>query len=150
MAETLGSLVDKLSIKNLRLWHMDEAKDIEGYEEKRKLVLDQRDRLIREIDAFTAEAVKGNVVLREEKVKLYNKPEEKGLFHHLGKVGEAVDQLAYQNILLWHLEDRIREEGLPDAGIAQLKREIDKANQKRNDLIDKIDELFEREIKFIV
>ena len=25
MAETLGSLVDKLSIKNLRLWHLDEA-----------------------------------------------------------------------------------------------------------------------------
>ena len=25
MAETLGSLVDKLSIKNLRIWHIDEA-----------------------------------------------------------------------------------------------------------------------------
>ncbi|SVA83084.1 uncharacterized protein METZ01_LOCUS135938, partial [marine metagenome] len=25
MAETLGSLVDKLSIKNLRIWHLDEA-----------------------------------------------------------------------------------------------------------------------------
>ena len=30
MAETLGSLIDKLSIKNLRYWHLDEevqAKD---------------------------------------------------------------------------------------------------------------------------
>ncbi len=25
MAETLGSLIDKLSIKNLRYWHLDEA-----------------------------------------------------------------------------------------------------------------------------
>ena len=25
MAETLGSLVDKLSIKNLRIWHLEEA-----------------------------------------------------------------------------------------------------------------------------
>ena len=25
MAETLGSLVDKLSIKNLRIWHLDEV-----------------------------------------------------------------------------------------------------------------------------
>ena len=25
MAETLGSLVDKLSIKNLRIWHIEEA-----------------------------------------------------------------------------------------------------------------------------
>ena len=24
MAETLGSLIDKLSIKNLRYWHLDE------------------------------------------------------------------------------------------------------------------------------
>lgn len=145
MAETLGSLVDKLSIKNLRLWHLDEAKGMEGYEEKRRLIVGQRDRLILEIDEFTREAVKGNVVLREEKIKLYNKPEEKGLFNHLDRIGEAVDQLASQNILLWHLEDRIREEELPDAGIVQLKRQIDKANQKRNDLIDKIDELFEKE-----
>jgi hypothetical protein len=30
MAETLGSLVDKLSIKNLRIWHLDEALEDEG------------------------------------------------------------------------------------------------------------------------
>lgn len=146
MAETLGSLVDKLSIKNLRLWHLDEAKGMEGYEEKRGVIVGQRDRLILEIDEFTREAVKGNVILREEKLKLYNKPEEKGLFNHLGRIGEAVDQLVSQNIMLWHLEDRIREAELPDAGIVKLKREIDKANQKRNDLIDKIDELFEKEV----
>jgi len=47
MAETLGSLVDKLSIKNLRLWHLDELLEEESGEKlnelkaKRELVLKQ-------------------------------------------------------------------------------------------------------------
>ncbi len=147
MAETLGSLVDKLSIKNLRLWHLEETKDCEGYDEKKKIVLNQHDRLIQEINEFTQEAVKGNVFLREAKVKLYNKPEDKRRCSHLSRIGEAIDQLTLENLRLWHLEDEIREESLQDSHIVRLKREIDKANQKRNDLIDKIDELFEKKLE---
>ncbi len=147
MAETLGSLVDKLSIKNLRLWHLEEAKDLEGYEEKKKLVLLQRDRLSEEIDEFVRDALSGNAFLREEKVKLYNKPEDKGRFEHVALIGDAIDQLAVQNIQLWHLEDEVRIEGNPDSEVVRLKREIDKANQKRNDLMDKVDELFEKQVK---
>ena len=38
MAETLGSLVDKLSIKNLRIWHLEEVleKDSDSEELKAK------------------------------------------------------------------------------------------------------------------
>jgi len=144
MAETLGSLVDKLSIKNLRLWHLDEVKEGDKTAEKKKLVLEQRQRLIEEIDAFTGEAAKGSVPLREEKLKLYNKPEDTGLTGHLQKIGETMDQLCQENIRLWHLEDEIREVGLADTQIVQLKRRIDKSNQKRNDLIDRTDELLEQ------
>lgn len=147
MAETLGSLVDKLSIKNLRIWHMDEAKEMEGYEEKRKLAKKQSERLVNEIDAFILNACEGTVYLREEKLKLYNKPEDKGRFHHLAHIGEAIELLAGENIRLWHLEDGVREDSIADSEVVRLKREIDKANQKRNDLIDKIDELFEKQIK---
>lgn len=148
MAETLGSLMDKLSIKNIRLWHLDEAKGItEGYKEKKELVQKQRDRLILEIDEFVQAGLQGKVSLREEKVKLYNKPEDKGLFGYVSRIGEAMNQLALENIRLWHLEDDIREEGIADSRIADLKREIDRANQRRNDLIDKVDELFEKSLK---
>lgn len=148
MAETLGSLMDKLSIKNIRLWHLDEAKDVEGYTEKKELVEKQRDRLILEIDEFVHSALQGKVSLREEKVKLYNKPEDKGLFGHMSRIGEAMDQLTLENIRLWHLEDDIREEGIADSRVVALKREIDRANQRRNDLMDKVDELFEKSLKY--
>lgn len=148
MAETLGSLMDKLSIKNIRLWHLNETRDTtERFKEKKELVQKQRDLLIQEIDEFVKVASQGKVSLREEKVKLYNKPEDKGLFGHVSRIGEAMDQLALENIRLWHLEDDIRVEGIADSRIAALKREIDRANQRRNDLIDKVDELFEKNLK---
>lgn len=30
MAETLGSLIDKLTIANIRLWHLEDAKGIKA------------------------------------------------------------------------------------------------------------------------
>lgn len=43
---------------------------------------------------------------------------------------------------LWHEEDKAREVGVQDKIIADIKRKIDILNQKRNDLIEQIDESF--------
>lgn len=45
-----------------------------------------------------------------------------------------------QNYLLWHQEDIARSTSVSDAELAQVKRAIDKLNQSRNDMIERLDD----------
>ena len=150
MAETLGSLVDKLSIKNLRIWHLDEAleqKNTSDYEElqaKRDLADKQRQALVNEINDFLVSAFKGEVCIRDEKIKLYANTNVSSS-DSIKKLGEAVSELAFRNIKLWHCEDEVRRTDLADVEIVKIKRRIDTTNQERNDLMDKVDEILQIE-----
>jgi hypothetical protein len=53
---------------------------------------------------------------------------------------KLVSQHHYANCDLWHLEDKAREPSADDTQIADVKRGIDKTNQLRNDLVEKLDE----------
>jgi len=148
MAETLGSLVDKLSIKNLRIWHLDEAleqKNTSDYAElkaKRDLADKQRQNLVNEINDFLVSAFKGEVCIRDEKIKLYANTNVSSS-DSIKKLGEAVSELAFRNIKLWHCEDEVRRTDLADVEIVKIKRRIDTTNQERNDLMDKVDEILQ-------
>ena len=150
MAETLGSLVDKLSIKNLRIWHLDEAlekKNASDYAElkaRRDLADKQRQNLVNEINDFLVSAFKGEVCIRDEKIKLYANTNVSSS-DSIKKLGEAVSELAIRNIKLWHCEDEVRRTDLADVEIVKIKRRIDTTNQERNDLMDKVDEILQIE-----
>jgi hypothetical protein len=60
------------------------------------------------------------------------------------KAGEGLNplarDLARRNYELWHEEDQARRTDVDDSVIASVKRRIDKLNQARNDMIEKLDE----------
>lgn len=154
MAETLGSLIDKLTIKDLREHYLKEMlkskkKNLNTAElrKKLKLVRLQKKDLMTEINNFLAAAVKGKVKIREEKLKLYTAPENIRRIPKLNTLGEAISHLAQKNLELWRLEDKARRKDVDDSYIGKVKRKIDLANQQRNDLIDALDELLEKCLK---
>jgi ribonuclease PH len=154
MAETLGSLVDKLTIKDLRKYHLTEMlnlKDGKFSDQELKSKIDvvcrQKTALISEIDAFINAAMAGGIPLKDEKVKLYNAADAIGRIPATDSLGGAVSGLAQKNLELWHLEDEARRKDVTLDVIGQVKRKIDLVNQQRNDYIDKIDELFEKKIR---
>ena len=148
MAETLGSLVDKLSIKNLRIWHLEEALEKDSSSEelkaKRDLADKQRQNLVEEINGFLVAALQGEVCIRDEKIKMYTNTNVSSS-DSIKRLGEAVSELAFRNIKLWHCEDEVRRTDLTDSEIVKIKRRIDTTNQERNDLMDKVDEILQIE-----
>lgn len=150
MAETLGSLVDKLSIKNLRIWYLDEMIEAAGKSDpklpelkaKRDLVKRQSKELEEEINGFLELALQGKVKIRDEKLKLYTNLNVKQS-DAIDGLGKAIHELTLRNLRLWHLEDEVRRTDITDSQVAACKRKIDASNQERNDLIDKVDEILE-------
>ena len=53
---------------------------------------------------------------------------------------ELVRQQHQFNYLLWHEEDIARSRDVSDAEIARVKRSIDRYNQQRNDMIERVDD----------
>ena len=154
MAETLGSLVDKLTIKNIREFYLrrmlfDKKRKFSQKEMKDKLAIlsAQKKCLKDEINSFMVTAYVSKSVLKEEKLKLYNAREDMGRIPKTKRIGEAISLLAQKNLELWNLEDEARRRDVDLSHVGSTKRKIDLANQQRNDLIDKIDELFGRVIK---
>ncbi|MDP8216747.1 MAG: DUF4254 domain-containing protein [Candidatus Kaelpia imicola] len=157
MAETLGSLLDKLTIKAIRGVHLKKMLDGKSVkfpksELKKKLQIlkEQKVSLLKEIDEFIEGVLVGRIkVLRDEKLKLYNDPNLIGRVSNINSISKAMDVLVKKNLELWNLEDEARREDVPLSSIGSIKKKIDVVNQQRCDLIDDIDELFSQKLKLL-
>jgi hypothetical protein len=154
VAETLGSIIDKLTIKLIREFYIKRMIQVKKakfskcqLKTKLEILRKQKRSLLKEIEEFIMEASEGRIALRDEKLKLYNKPRLIGRFGNINSVSKAIDGLAKKNLELWQLEDEARREDVSLSYIGSIKKKIDLVNQQRNDLIDKTDELLEQKLK---
>ena len=154
MAETLGSLIDKLSIKCIREYFLREMKTAgsqkftpQEIDARIQLLVKQKEQLHGEIEAFVAAAQQGLVPLRDEKIKLYNPLNQVGRIEDATSIARAIDGLIRKNFELWNLEDQARRTDVDLAHIGKVKKAIDPVNQQRNDYMDKIDALLEQTFK---
>jgi hypothetical protein len=124
MAETLGSLCDKLTIV------------------KRSLEMQQR-QLQQEIDDFMVRALDGSIPserLTFSANKVY-KADNNAVANVQGTIGQILSRLAEVNCKLWHeVEKGYEIEKVPPAGKDDLIRQLAVLNLERNRCIDQIDQ----------
>ncbi len=73
----------------------------------------------------------------DEVVKWHRNPFDAGTCSEFVRL---VSTQHYTNFKLWHQEDRARDPEASDSTVTEIKRTIDRLNQKRNDQIEALDE----------
>ena len=147
MAETLGSLCDKLSIVKLKQFHCD-------HEQKAQSLTTQEAQLVAEMNAFLADALSGrtpverlsfsaNKVYKQTGNELSPVPE--------GSIGEALAELSKVNCDLWHEQEKVYEfETVPAEEKNTVVKQLALLNLRRNQCIDAIDKVLIRSIECIL
>ena len=138
MAETLGTLSDKLTIVKLKQYHTED-------EERLQNLACQEDQLQKEIDEFVAAALDGKIPperLTFSANKVYKKDgnETKDI---KGSLGEIFSLLADTNCKLWHVQEKVYEfEGVPADEKDKVVKDLAILNLERNKCIDEMDKMF--------
>ncbi len=145
MAETLGSLCDKLATVKLKLWHTDDPDRLES-------LTKQETQLHQEIDEFIALAVAGDIPIERltfASNKVYRK-DGNTIPDFSGTLGEMFSQLAHTNCKLWHVQEKVYEfEAVPIEQKDAVIKELAIVNLERNQSIDKLDQEFQRLVEKI-
>jgi len=138
MAETLGTLSDKLTIVKLKQYHTDDSQRLLSLQQ-------QEDQLRNEIDQLIKDAVDGKIPLSKLTFaanKVYRKDgNETRNFE--GTVGKIFAQLAEINCELWHVQEKVYEfEEVPVAQKDLVVKDLAILNLERNECIDQLDKAF--------
>jgi hypothetical protein len=138
VAETLGSLCDKLTTVKLKLWHTDDPERLQS-------LAAQEAQLNQEINEFVAAAISGDIpleLLTFASNKVYKK-EGNVVPETRGSLGETFAQLADTVCKLWHVQEKVYEfETIPMDQKDAVIKELAIVNLERNQCIDRVDEQF--------
>jgi hypothetical protein len=137
MAETLGSLCDKLTVVKLKQWHTTDPQRLES-------LTGQEAQLTDEINEFIGAAAAGAIPfdrLMFAANKVYASPQ--GAADAIsGTIGEVVSRLAGVNCALWHEQEKVYEFGkIPPDRKDGVIQELARLNLDRNKCIEEIDRL---------
>lgn len=143
MAETLGSLSDKLTIVKLKQYHTEDT-------ERQQSLARQEKQLQDEINEFISAATSGKIPfdkLTFSSNKVYKKDgnETQDI---KGSLGEMFSQLADINCRLWHVQEKVYEfESVPAEEKDNVVKDLALLNLERNKCIDEMDKTFRSIIK---
>jgi hypothetical protein len=143
MAETLGSLCDKLTVVKLKEWHADDPARVESLRK-------QEQQLQQEIAEYLAAAFAGAIPLERLTFaanKVYKK-EGNPVPDVTGTIGEVFSHLADVNCRLWHTQERVYEfEKVQAEEKDQVIKQLAIQNLERTRCIDQIDRVFAQSIE---
>src|SRR5436190_7352112 len=138
MAETLGSLCDKLATVKLKLWHSDDPLRLQSLSRQEK-------QLQQEIDEYVSAAMAGAIPLERltfAQNKVYKK-DGNVVPEFIGTLGESFAQLANTVCKLWHVQEKVYEfEAIPTNEKDAVIKELAIVNLERNQCIDQLDQQF--------
>lgn len=138
MAETLGTLSDKLTIVKLKQFHTED-------EARLASLASQETQLQNEIDELVKDAISGKI--SPEKLtfaanKVYKKAGNE-IKDVTGSIGQIFGLLAETNCKLWHVQEKVYEfETISADDKDGVVKELAILNLERNNCIDEIDKLF--------
>lgn len=135
MAETLGSLCDKLTIVKLKQYHSEDETRLASLSVQEK-------QLAKEIDDFIADAVNGLIPLNQLTFKANKVFKQQGneVSDVKGSFGEVFAELAKVNCDLWHEQEKVYEfEKVLPAEKDVVVKKLAILNLQRNKCIDSID-----------
>ncbi|HLO47169.1 MAG TPA: hypothetical protein VK211_01890 [Kamptonema sp.] len=139
MAETLGSLCDKLTIIKLKQWHSED-------EIRLNSLAVQEKQLQEEINEFISAAIAGEIPsdrLTFASNKVYKK-EGNYVPDVGGSIGEIFSELAQVNCNLWHEQEKVYEfEKVAVTEKDLVVKQLAILNLQRNKCIDGIDKNFQ-------
>jgi hypothetical protein len=140
VAETLGTLCDKLTTVKLKLWHTDDP-------QRRESLNQQEKQLHQEIDELVGAAVAGDIPLERLTFaanKVYKKHGNE-VPDFSGTLGEMFSQLADTVCRLWHVQENVYDfEKIPVEEKDGLIKQLAIVNLERNQCIDKVDQEFRK------
>lgn len=139
MAETLGSLCDKLTIVKLKQYHSEDKERLDSLARQEKS-------LCEEIDTFLGDALTGRIPVEKLTFaanKVY-KREGNEVATITGHIGEIFAELAKANCDVWHGQEKLYDfESVPAEQKNEVMKQLAVLNLRRNQCIDAIDKKLE-------